>query len=309
MKTLQELKKAIQNKNLDDSLLIFKWSDFSFIAFEYIHAIADFKNLEIKVIDDFDEAFLSSRNNLFDFSSIDYLQVFIVDKFQTKLTYQLDELENVVVVCKNVEEKTLEHIKEKDYYFEIPKLSDWQIEDYFHMSCPGLSEPKIKWLCEITNNDIFRIDNEIKKIACFDKDSQEDVFDIIDGDNGYSDLTQNGIYDLTNAMLSKDVKQVASILRDIDNMDVEGVGLITILRKSFKNIISIQLDSNATAEKLGIKQAQFNIVKAKNCNRFSNDKLKDIYKFLVDFDYNLKSGNLDMSKDRLIDYIICEVLS
>ena len=309
MKTIQELKKAIQNKNLDNSLLVLKWSDFSFIAFEYIHAIAEFKNLEIKTLDDFDDAFSTIGRSLFDFSHIDYLQVCIVDKFKTGLTYQLSELENVVVVCKEVDEKTLEYIKEKEYYFEIPKLSDWQIEDYFHMRCQGLSEPKIKWLCNIANNDIYRIDNEIKKIACFDKDVQEDVFDLIDEDNGYGDLTQNKIYDLTNAILSKDLKQTANILKDIDNMDVEGVGLITILRKSFKTILSIQLDPSATAEKLGIKQAQFNIVRAKNCNRFNESKLKSIYKFLVDFDYNLKNGKFDIDKDRLIDYIICEVLS
>ena len=309
MKTIQELKKAIQNENLDNSLLVLKWSDFSFIAFEYIHAIAKFKNLEIKTLDDFDDAFSTSSNSLFDFSHIDYLQVCIVDKFKTNLTYQLDDLENVIVVCKDVDEKILERIKEKEYYFEIPKLQDWQIEDYFHMRCPGLSEPKIKWLCGLTNNDIYRVDNEIKKIACFDKDIQEDVFNLIDEDNGYNDLTQNKIYDLTNAILSKDLRQVSTILKDIDNMDVEGVGLITILRRSFKNVIGIQLDSNATAEKLGIKQAQFNIVKAKNCNKFKDDKLKSIYKFLVDFDYNLKNGKFDIDKDRLIDYIICEVLS
>ena len=246
---------------------------------------------------------------MFDFSHIDYLQVCIVDKFKTNLTYQLDDLENVVVVCKSVDDKTLELLKEKEYYFEIPKLQDWQIEDYFHKKCPGLSEPKIKWLCGLTNNDIYRVDNEIKKIACFDKKIQEDVFNLIDEDNGYDDLTQNKIYDLTNAILSKDLRQVATILKDIDNMDVEGVGLVTILRKGFKNVLSIQLDSTATAEKLGIKQGQFNVIKVKNCNRFEENKLKSVYKFLVDFDYNLKSGNLDMSKDRLIDYIICEVLS
>ena len=309
MKTLQELKKAIQNKNLDDSLLVLQWNDFSFIAFEYIHAIASFKELEIKVLEDFDDAFLSTQNNLFDFSSIDYLQVCIVDKFKTNLTYQLEDLENVIVICKSVDEKTLEYIKEKEYFFEIPKLKDWQVEAYMHACCPGLSEPKIKWLCNIANNDVYRLDNEMRKISCFDKSIQEDVFDMIDADNGYDDLTQNKIYDLTNAILSKDLKQVATILKDIDNMDVEGVGLVTILRKSFKNIIGIQMDPSASAEKLGIKQAQFNIIRAKNCNKFSNDKLKSVYKFLVDFDYNLKNGNVDMSKDRLIDYIICEVLS
>ena len=200
-------------------------------------------------------------------------------------------------------------LKEKEYYFEIPKLQDWQIEDFFHIRCPGLSFPKIKWLCEVANNNIYRLDNEMKKIACFDKSLQEDIFDLIDNDNGYDDLTKNKIYDLSNAILSRDLKQVATILKDIDNMDVEGVGLITILRKGFKLVIGIQLDKDTTPEKLGVKSTQFNVVRAKNCNKFNESKLKSVYKFLNDFDYNLKNGLLDMSKDRLIDYIICEVLS
>lgn len=309
MRTIQQLKKSINNKNLDISLLVLKWSDVSFIAFQYLNAIASFKNLEIKTIDNFDDVFSNVGDSLFDFASIDYLQVYIDDKFKTKLISQLKDLENVVVICKEVDDDLLEVLKDNDMYFEIPKLQDWQIEDYFHLRCRGLSMPKIKWLCSVADNNIYRLDNEMSKLACFDKSLQEDIFNLIDNDNGYDDLTQNKIYDLTNAILSRDLNQVSTILRDIESMDVEGVGLITILRKSFKNVIGIQLDNTATAEKLGIKQAQFNIVKAKNCNRFSNDKLKSIYKFLCDFDSNLKSGRFDISKDRLIDYIICEVLS
>lgn len=309
MKTLQELKRAIQNKQLEDSLIVLKWTDFSFIAFEYLEAIANFKHLDIRWIENFDNLVNHIDDNLFDFSNIDYLQVYVTDKFTTKSTQQLEELKNVIIVCKEVDSNILEFLKDKEYYFEIPKLQEWQILDYLKQSCKGLSAPKIKWLYDISGGNIYRLDNEIKKISCFNEKIQNEVFDIINDDNGYDDMTQNKIYDLTNAVLSKDLKQVAIILKDIKNMDVEGVGLVTILRKSFKLVIGIQLDRDASPEKLGIKATQFNVVRAKNCNKFNENKLKSIYKFLVEFDYNLKSGNLDMSKDRLIDYIICEVLS
>ena len=309
MKTLQELKKAIQNKNLDDSLLVLSWSDFSFIALEYVHAIAKFKNLEINLIEDFDNLARHIDNNLFDFSSIDYLQLYMCDKFNTKQIVNLLKLKNVIVICKEVDDSLIEFLKDNEMYFEFPKLQDWQVLDYLHQMCKGLNPAKIQWLYNISGGNIYRLNNEIQKIACFDEKIQDDVFDLINDDNGYDDMTQNKIFDLTNAILGKDLKQVATILKDIENMDVEAYGLITILRKSFKNVIGIQFDSTATPEKLEIKPQQFNIIKIKNCNKFSNDKLKKIYKFISDFDYNLKSGNLDISKDRLIDYIVCEVLS
>ncbi len=309
MKTLAELKRAIQNKNLEDSLIVLCYKDTPFIAYQYANAIAAFKELKLSSEDDFDTKFLDFQNSMFDFSDIDCLRLFVVDKFSTKLTKELNTIKNAIVICKDVEEKTLKQLKDLEMYFEIPKLQEWQIVDYMKAMCPGLNESKIKWLCSVANSDIYRLDNEMKKISCFDKKSQDDVFDMIDSDDGYSDLTELKIFDLSNAICARDAREVDRILKDIDNIDVEAVGLITILRRQFKAILQIQLDKDATAEKLGIKPVQFNIMKNKNCNKFSDEKLKSIYKFLVDFDYKLKNGELDISSSRLIDYIICAVMS
>lgn len=309
MKNLAELKKAIQNKNLEDSLLVFSYKDTPFIAYQYANAIADFKELRLATEEDFDTKFLDFQNSMFDFSDIDCLRLFVVDKFSTKLTKELTEIKNAVVICKDVEEKTLKLLKEHELYFEIPKLQEWQIVDYMRMMCPGLNESKIKWLCNIANNDIYRLHNEMKKISCFDKERQDDVFDMIDADDGYNDLSELTIFNLSNAICARDYREVDRILREIDNIDVEAVGLITILRRQFKMILNIQLDASATAEKLNMKPVQFNIIKNKNCNKYTSDKLKSVYEFLNDFDFKLKSGALDISKDKLIDYILCEVLS
>lgn len=309
MKTIQLLKRAIENKNLEDSLIVLKWTDVPFVAFQYLNAIAKFKNLEIKRVEEFDEVFKHTSSSLFDFASLDYLQVYVEDTFKTKLVDNLKDLKNVIVICKSIDDKIIDRLKENEMYFEIPKLQDWQIKDYIHTQCPGLSQAKINWLYDSTEGNIYRMSQEAKKISCFDGKIQDEVFDMIDNDGGYEDLTQNKIFDLTNAVLAKDLNKVATILKDIEHMDVEGYGLVTILKNSFKTVIEIQLDNTATAEKLGIKPARFNIVKAKNCGRFTSEKLMSIYKFLSDFDSQLKNGKFEISKDSLIDYIICEVLS
>lgn len=309
MSTIADLKRAILNKNLNDSLLVLCCKDVFFVAQQYVNAIADFKELQISYCDDFDEQFMDFQNNMFDFSDIDYLKIFHVDKFSTKLSNDLTSIKNAVVICKSVDEKLLKILKDNDMYFEIPKLQEWQIVSYCTTMCEGLTDAKIKWLCKMTNNDIYRLDNEMRKISCFDKKQQDDIFDLIDSDNGYSDLSDVSIYNLTNAICERNYKAILEILKDIDNLDTNPYGIVTLLKRSFKSIIGIQMDSNATAEKLGIKPVQFNIMKSKNCNKFTDERLREIYKFLTDYDYLLKSGQLDMPEEMLVDYIICTVLS
>lgn len=309
MTTLAELKKAILNKKIDDNLLVFCYKDVSFIAHQYAHAIADIKNLNLSVEEDFDAKFLDFQNSMFDFSDIDCLRLFEVDKFSTKLTKELSNIKNTIVICKDVDDKTLKQLKELEMYFEFDKMQEWQIIDYMKAVCKGLNESKIKWLCSIANKDIYRLDNEMKKISCFEIEKQDDVFDMIDLDNGYSDLTELKIFDLSNAICARDYKEVDRILKEIDNLNVEAMSLIAILKRQFKLIVQIQLNSTVTAESLNIKSVQFNIIRNKNCNKFTSDKLKSIYEFLNDFDYKLKSGLLDINKNSLIDYILCEILS
>ena len=92
-----------------------------------------------------------------------------------------------------------------------------------------------------------------------------------------------------------------------DNIDIEGVGLVTILRKNVLNIMSIQMNAKATPESTGMTPKQFNAVRY-SCGKIKDDKLIEMLQFLNSIDYRLKSGNLTLSNSRMIDYILCNVL-
>ena len=78
--------------------------------------------------------------------------------------------------------------------------------------------------------------------------------------------------------------------------------------KNIKNIINIQLDVTASAEKLNMQQKQFNAIKY-NCGKYTSTELINIYKFLLDIDYRLKNGELIFNNKQFRDYLICNILN
>ena len=173
--------------------------------------------------------------------------------------------------------------------------------------CDGLSTEAVNWLYDITNGNIYRIQQEMDKLNLFNKDEQLFCLDKFIEDGLYDDLTNFNIFNLTNAIMKRDVQSVHDILAEIQNMDVDPFGLLTILYNSFKNLIKVQLTSNPTAESLGISPKQFSAIKYNNVGRFSAEGLNTIIEFLTNIDFRIKNG--DLPTDILIEYIITTILS
>lgn len=189
----------------------------------------------------------------------------------------------------------------------FPTLENWQIEDMMKQHLPGLDQPEIQWLCKITKYDVLRLYNEMQKIEIFDKGKQEEIFNGINNDNGYCDLNDLTIFNLTNAIMKRDTVTIHKIMIDSDYIDIDGMGLTTILLNSFSKLINIQMNPNATAASLNIKDNQFYAIKY-NVNKFSNNQLIKIYDFLTSIDCRVKTGQLDMSNSDLNYYIIENII-
>ena len=269
--TLKELKENIENRNLNNSMLIFKDSGSPFLINQYINAIAILHNLEVKEVD----------NLYFDDYFNCYLYVYKVDKFNEKISK-----ENTIVICKD---SSLPCI-------EFKKLEKWQIEDYAKVLTPGVSNDKLKWLCEATNYDIYRIKNELNKISVFPSDSQEYIFDKLDEEGAFNDLINLTIFDFINALIKKDKDKLQEILEHIDYIDIEPAGVLTLLLNNVKMMIDVK--ANHTE---GINPKQLYVIK-KNASLYSDVSLQNKYDTLTQVDYKLKSGLLDY--DKIIDYII-----
>lgn len=289
-----KLKSRIENKTLDDSFLILKYTDVPFIAKQYVDEISKFKNRQIVYVDSIDDI----AENIFGDDNI--LYVMNTDKLVRPI--KATSLNNKVIICSSIDEDILESVK--DYVVDIPKLQQWQIRAYASKNLSGLSTEEVNWLSDITK-DVYRLSNEMDKISIFNKEEQSKIFSLLNDEDAYCDLNPNTIFNFTNAITKRDIKVVKNILETLETMDVEPVGVLTILYKSFKNIIDIQMSSNPTPESLNMSQKQFNAIRY-NLGKFTNSELIQIFETLTSIDTKLKSGNLPA--DNIIEYLLINVL-
>ena len=294
---IEELKEQIINKKVNSSFKIFKYTDDKFLCYQYIEAISKILNKQINYLEDITQ--LENINDDF-FGESNSLFILSIDTLEKQLPKT--DLSNCIIICKNIKINVDESL-----IIEFPKLVDWQIKDYLKVKANNLTQDKIDWLYNITNGNIYRLENEIDKISIFDKEEQPIIFEQINNDDGYSDLCPYSIFDFTNAIIKKDYNKITEIFINLEKIDVEPYGVVTLLLKNFKYIINIQQNRNCSAEQLNISQKQFNAIKW-NCGKYTNNELIKIYKFLTDFDYKLKSGYLDLSRDSLISYIVLNIV-
>lgn len=311
--TLKDLKEEILNKKISKNFMVFKYEKNKFLCNQYIQAISEILNLNIQYIENIEECtpdtfFNSIDNNLYIYD-VDILNI---DDLQTEnMQSILDNNVNLIIVCNEIENEFntigigIDNIQFNTIIF--PELLEWQILDYFSQICK-LDKEKIKWLYDISKKDIYRLNNEIQKIKIFNDFEQDNLFNQINEENGYTDLSNYNIFNLTNVLLKRDYNAVKDVLHDIEYIDVEPLGLVTIMIKNIKNVIDIQLDATATPEKLNMQKKQF-IAISYNCGKYNSTELINLYKFLLDVDYKLKTGQLPFNNNRFLDYLICNILN
>lgn len=299
---IKQLKEKIINNQIDDSPLILKYADNKYICYQYANEIAKNRNLKVLYISQL--ADITEDDALFEVEN-EYLYIYDVEKLKENIT---SENKNVIVISKSVPDNL------SIDYVDIPNLVAWQIEDFVKYRLPGLSIEQVKWLCEIAKNDIFRIDQECRKIEIFSEPMQKIIFDQLNQENAYCDLNSLTIFNFTNAVMKKDLVTIHAVLADLKWIDIEGSGLITIFHKQFKNVIDIQMNPKATASTLDMNPKQFNAIRY-NCGYYTNEELVNIFEFLTELDMRLKSGDYQFKADvrennaKFVEYITMNILA
>ena len=293
---LKKLKNDIVNKRISKEPMIFIYKGNKFLVEQYINAIADIKKAEKIYLTESLEI-PSESNSLFDNNINNYLYIKTTEKLS-----DFKYFENCIYVCKEIVDNRNDL---KPYIYEFPELENKYILEYAKTRLKGLSNVEIEWLCNVCGYNIYRIASEIDKIALFDKDMQEYIFQRINEDDGYSDLSMLNIYNFTSAIIKKDLKMIKDILEEFDRIDIEPTGVVTILKKNFRNIIDIQMNPKASPELLNMSEKQFKAIKY-NCGRFTNEELVKTYELLTSIDIKLKTGLID--NKIIVDYLLSKIL-
>lgn len=295
---LRELKNKILAQEALSFPLLFINYDNDYLIKSYIKKIAENNSLTIKEIESIKEM-VDIESGMF--KEVDYLYIYKLNKDDNLSKEQLKDYKIILISDTDRKDSDIEKVV-------FNKLENWQIEAYVQALLPGLDNQEVSWLCKNAKYDIWRLDNEASKLNIFDKKDQSKILMAINDDNGYVDLNELTIFNLSNAIMNKDMLSIKKVVEDIDNIDVEGTGLVTILLKNFLNIINIQTNSKATAQSLGMSEKQFRYLQYNQCNKYSNEELFNIYNFLTDIDYKLKSGLLEMTNNQLNYYVLSHII-
>ena len=301
--TLQELKNSIEGRTFKPSTMILVSED-KFIPLLYISEIS--KNF------DFSISYIESLNDISDsgediFGETNDVRSDLI-VFNTELVDFSDELlynkDNVIIIANKIDKSSKKFYG--DMVIEIPKLADWQIKDMVYSFARGVNTTHLDWLIHNCSGDVNRLFQESSKLQIFNEQERNIVFEEMVEDGAFDDLSPNTIFNFTNAILKKDINSLKIIYQEIDNIDINDFGLLSILYNNFLNVINVQLGVNPTSDSLGMKPGQFNAVRY-NCGYYSEQQLVNIFRLLTDMDRKVKCG--DFPTNIMRDYLILSIMS
>lgn len=299
---LEELKNKIESNDTSYPFIIFKLTDIDFIPLQYIDKIRDILKVDVKYNESSEELSIV-KTNIFGITEDSSINVLEVDTFSSADKSLLSR-NNTFIICKKLSEDAA--ILFSNNIIEIPKLESWQIKDYVYSMAEGVPTDRLDKLIDICKNNIFRLDKEVKKLSIFSTEERKYIFDHFVSDKIFSDLSNHNIFDLSNAIMKKDFRTITQLYKEIDNIDCEPLGLLTTLYNNFRNVISVQLSNNPTAEGCGMSSKQFWAVKY-SCGFYTKEELLKIFGMLSDIDRRIKTGTMPVNI--LVDYLITHILS
>lgn len=304
---LQSIKNSVQNRQLIKGLTIFVCKYETFIPLQYVEWYLH-NGIDVEYIEELSSIY-SSSVGLFD-SFMDYsnkLYVFSCEMLDTdisKISSLLKTDKNLFIICEKVSDEISKQFS--DNIVVVPKLEKWQIEDLAYSMADGAEQKDIEYILKVCGKDINRLYKELEKISLFSTEERKSVVKDFIYDGIFNDLSHYSIFDLSSCILKKDLNNLKIIYSEINNIDCDPLGLVGILIKNFRDIISVQCSNNPTPETCGLDSKKFWAVKY-SCGFYTRDQLVKIYEMLTSIDRRLKTGELNT--DFIVDYIITHILS
>lgn len=300
----EDVKSLIEDGKIGDSLLILQFQDNNYVAYQWAREIAKIHNKHISYIESL-YGIISASIDIFGTETIDEGErIYSCETFDV-ISEKLKSEKNLIIITNKITKES-ENIF-KDNICILPKLEEWHIKDYVCSLCEGIDAKDLDWLVSVCKSDIYRISNEVDKLTLFSVNERRYLFEDMKYQGAFNDLSTFNVFNITNAVTSRDYNALLNALREIKSFDAEPLGVVTLLYQGLKKLILVWLASNPTPENTGLKS---NVIYAinKSPRTFTKKQLLDTYQFLNSIDRLLKTGQLcDMTK--LIDYVICKVLT
>lgn len=300
---IEELKKCIEEKRFPETLQIFVTGKSDFLAHQYIHQISVDKKMKIKYVSELAELVSESAGFLDNLFELDSIRIYSIANLKDGQDVPKNA-KNAIIICEKIDSNLVDNFIDNITIF--PEINDICIKDYIHTQLPGLDNESIDWLIKVTDSNLYRIEQEIIRLNMVSPQQQQQLFEQMQQEGAYSDLTDLNIFNLSNAITKRDKAEVARILQNIQAMDVTDFYLLTTMHNALLKIISVQCNPKATPISLGMTDKQFKGIKYYSCNKYTNDELLDRLYFLNNLERKVKEGNLDTFD--MVDIIITRLL-
>lgn len=154
----------------------------------------------------------------------------------------------------------------------------------------------IKYFADYCLHNNEKILNELEKIKCYKYTENDKNISIEDINNIVMRDYNEDIFDLVNAIVSRNKDRALDLYSRISRKEKDSVNIIASVAGGIRNLYSVKTlierkyKQNEISNILGIKPYAVSVA-SNNCNNFSSKKLLSLLSMLSDIDYKTKSGN------------------
>lgn len=295
---LHELKQFITDKMLPSDFIIFVAKECPFLARQYVQAMSELANGNVRKIKSIYEPQQSSMLLLTDTEDI-CLNILYTATFAERAE-SYEQFDYTIVVCDQIDKSITEQVK--NYVIQLPKLETWQILDYAKSMCPTIDEQELTWLITCAKNEVERVVNELDKLCLFPKEQHQQLFYALRADPN-TDLYTVDLFKVIDAIIDGDRPALLNFLRFGGADAIEPVALANRVVTKLKNILLITQNPSITADDCGISYKYFNRIRYEYRN-INIDAARKKLAFLVNIDLALKTSKLDLDKYDMLSYLI-----
>ncbi len=234
----------------------------------------------------------------------------------------LDNMNDNIVILKSIDasidsKKTIiKKLNKVGNVYNAKKLDKYELTSYlielFKKEKYKISDTLIKKVIDICSyskysNDNSYIFNEINKLMMYKYDTKEITSEDVEA--VISKNMDNEMYNLVNAVLCKDTKNIFDEFKIIKELEVDPYFILSSISKQFRTLTQIKILSSgmagdAIAKKLGMNPYAIQII-GKNTRLYSIDDLANILEKIFYTDEKMKSENID--KYRILEEFFIEL--
>lgn len=297
-----EIKKIIKNNNFNTNTIniydleitslenaLIDLDTFSFLEPQKIIIIKNLDKISKSSLDYNLDDCLEHLYKYIENPNIDNLLFITIDKINLKLNTfkKLKKITNYIKVETNIEN----YIKNE--------LKNYKLENNF-----------IKFLIEYSNNNLSKIENEIKKLKNYKSEDEilniQDIKDLVIKE--YSD-SKDLTFSLINNIGKKDIKQSILDYQELIKYGVNDIGLITMISNQFilllqiKQLIKKKYNNKQIGEHLNITN-DYRVKKLKELTiYYEEEELLKIIKKIHEVDIQMKTTDQN-TNNLIIDFLL-----